>query len=220
MTGAMAALAYVLAYARQMRRTVEQSGIVPSRRRMGMMTSRIAAALSRISAERALLSFILRTLARSRQHRLLIALYAGMGFAYVSSSIAYVVYHHANTRWENRTEKAMLEIPLLLTFFLVIGLRVAFSIPVDVKANWLFRLAGRPDSGLHLGASRKTLWAIAVCPIVLGSAVAYSVVWPWDLAIRHVAVRGRGWHRSRSSSHWRSSTRRHSRAHTCRGNRI
>ncbi len=31
-------------------------------------------------------------------------------------------------------------IPLILLFFLIVGLRVSFSIPIEVRANWLFRL--------------------------------------------------------------------------------
>ena len=65
-----------------------------------------------------------------------------MGLAYVFSQAAYVLYHFRATDYgaiEGRAQTA-LGIPLILLFFLIVGLRVSFSIPMEVRANWLFRL--------------------------------------------------------------------------------
>ena len=84
---------FLLAYARQMRRAVEQYGIVPRRAgTLRRLADRVARLVSPLSGEHALLAFIGRTLARSRQHRSLIAIYAGLGLAYVFSGIADVIY--------------------------------------------------------------------------------------------------------------------------------
>jgi hypothetical protein len=184
----VAAAAYWLAYARQMRRTVEQSGIAPSRRALPLWAA-IARVLAHRPPERAILVFIGRTLARSRQHRLLLAIYAGMGLAYVFSQVAYVLYHFRATDFgalEGRAQTA-LGIPLILLFFLIIGLRVSFSIPMEVRANWLFRLTDPFGRGAYLDATRKTLLWLAVAPVVAIAAPIYMAVWPWPRALGHAA---------------------------------
>ncbi len=186
----VAAGTYALAYARQMRRTVEQAGIAPGAARWRSVTpfSAIAGLLARHAPERAILTFIGRTLARSRQHRLLLAIYTGMGLAYVFSQVAYVMYRSSAAAYgarEARTQTAM-GIPFILLFFLIAGLRVSFSIPVEVRANWLFRLTDPFGRGAYLAATRKTLLWLALAPVVAIAAPVYMAVWPWPRALGHV----------------------------------
>ena len=184
----VAAAAYALAYARQMRRAVEQSGIVPARRNLAPWRA-ISRVIARRAPEHAVLTFIGRTLARSRQHRLILAMYAGMGMAYVFSQAAYVLYRSRPTDFgasEGRAQ-AQLAIPFILLFFLIAGLRVSFSIPIEVRANWLFRLTDGNGRGAYLGATRKTLLLFGVAPVVAIAAPAYLAVWPWPRAVGHIA---------------------------------
>ena len=165
LTALIALGTYAMAYARQMRRTVEQSGIAPSRSRM-IPWAEIARVFIRRAPERAILTFVGRTLARSRQHRLLLSIYAGMGLAYVFSQVAYVLYHF-KTPPPGATEgpaQTVLGIPLILLFFLIIGLRVSFSIPIELRANWLFRLTDPFGRGVYLDATRKALGLSRWCP--------------------------------------------------------
>jgi hypothetical protein len=184
----VAALAYSRAYARQMRRAVEQSGIAPARRAFTLWPA-IARLFARRAPERGILVFIGRTLSRSRQHRLLLAVYAGMGLAYVFSQAAYVLYHFRATDFgaiEGRAQTA-LGIPFILLFFLIIGLRVSFSIPIEVRANWLFRLTDANSRGAYASASRKTLLLLALAPVVAIATPVYMAVWPRERAFEHAA---------------------------------
>ena len=61
----------------------------------------------------------------------------------------------------------LLAIPLLLTFFLVLGARAAFSVPSELGANWIFRLAGPRDVAAHAPATRLACGVIAVAPVTL-----------------------------------------------------
>ncbi|HVN03794.1 MAG TPA: hypothetical protein VMT86_05205 [Bryobacteraceae bacterium] len=182
---AVAGAAYGLAYARQMRRTVEQAGIVPRAAGRSWMPWRL---LARRSPERAILVFIGRTLARSRQHRLLLAIYTGLGLAYVFSGVAYLMYHSKATDFgavESRRQSA-LAIPLILMFFLVAGLRVSFSIPIEVRANWLFRLTDPFADGAYLKATRKAL-LLMTAPVAIAAAPIYAAIWPWPRVLGHMA---------------------------------
>jgi hypothetical protein len=183
----LAAVAYALAYARHIRRLVEQPGIIRARRTVPSPWARLAArGLSRRPLEGAILAFVIRTLARSRQHRMIMALYAGMGLTYVFSQIAAALYRPLAFGAALEREKTELGIPLILMFFVILGLRVCFSIPVELRANWLFRLTDPFASGAYLGAARKTLIAFGVAPALFVSAVAYAAVWPASRALGHV----------------------------------
>jgi len=183
----IAMAAYALAYARQLRRTVEQSGIAPARRAVLPWTA-LARLFVRRAPERAIFAFIARTVARSRQHRLLLSMYIGLGFGYVFSQIAYVLYHYKAVPYgdsEGRAQTA-LGIPLILLFFVVIALRVSFSIPVELRANWLFRLTDSFAGGAYLDATRKALLLFALAPVTAIAAPVYLALWPWPRALGHI----------------------------------
>jgi hypothetical protein len=185
----LATILYVLAYARQMRRTLQQAGIAPLQRsRATRWPAVIARLLARQPAERAILAFIARTVARSRQHRLLLSIYAGMGLAYTFSQTATLLYHPASRFWNaaREAQKIELGIPMILLFFVLIGLRVSYSIPIEVRANWIFRLTDSYAAGVYLSASRRALIAFALAPVVALSALTYAVFWPWPKALGHV----------------------------------
>ena len=106
-----------------------------------------------------------------------------------SAQVAYVLYHSRTTDFgalEGRQQTA-LGIPLILLFFLIVGLRVSFSIPIEVRANWLFRLTDLFGGAAYLDATHKTLLWLALAPVVAISAPIYMVVWPWPRALGHAA---------------------------------
>jgi hypothetical protein len=148
----------------------------------------MARSLARRPAERAILAFIARTVARSRQHRLLLAIYAGMGLAYTFSQAATLMYHPKSRFWNAALEgqKIQLGIPLVLLFFVLIGLRVSFSIPVEVRANWIFRLTDSSAAAVYLPAARRALIAFALAPVVTVSAIIYGSLWSWHRAVGHI----------------------------------
>ncbi|HZU26510.1 MAG TPA: hypothetical protein VFA04_13375 [Bryobacteraceae bacterium] len=181
---ALAIIVYALAYSRQMRRTVEQSGIVSrdySRAGGGLRV------LGRGQLQRGLLAFIGQTLARSRQHRLLLSIYVGIGLAWIFSQIAHTLYEAPGLDAAFERQRVPLAVPLVILFFVITGLRVSFSIPVDLRANWLFRLADPFGAGAYLAATRKTLLALGVAPVVAISFAACCAAGTWERALRHCA---------------------------------
>ena len=73
-----------------------------------------------------------------------------------------------------------------MLLFLIVGIRVSFSIPAEVRANWLFRMTDPFGSGAYLSAARKALLLFAVAPVLAISAAIYSAVWPWWKALAHL----------------------------------
>jgi hypothetical protein len=65
---------------------------------------------------------------------------------------------------------------------------VVFSLPLDLRANWIFRSLPLAAGGRCLNARRRALFAVSVAPaLALSAAVVFSL-WPWRLAAAHLAV--------------------------------
>jgi hypothetical protein len=93
--------------------------------------------------------------------------------------------HGGAIRHRARAQTA-LGIPLILLFFLIAGLRVSFSIPVEVRANWLFRLTDPFSRGAYVDAARKAMLWLALAPVLAMAAPIYMAVWPWPRALGHI----------------------------------
>jgi hypothetical protein len=89
------------------------------------MPKTIGQILFRSPFEEACLLFAFRVMTRSERHVLFLGGYVGIGLVIVAQSAA--------------TDLA--QIPLLLAFFLITGLRMAFDIPATTAANWAFRFS-------------------------------------------------------------------------------
>jgi CubicO group peptidase (beta-lactamase class C family) len=180
------AVAYSLAYLRTMRKIVEAPDIVP-RARSGRWLPSFGN-----SFETAVGQFTVQTLLRSRQHRLMIAFYLGIGFA------ATILF----PKWQVMRELAQdsaagrnagVSLPLLgstvlLMGLCVVGTRVAFNLPIDLRANWIFRITPMPEGPDCLKARRRAFYALAVAPIWAGSTALSFSIWPWQAAAEHSLV--------------------------------
>jgi hypothetical protein len=184
-----AAAGYALAYRRNIRRIIEQPDIVPGDR------SRPATRILRFLAhkllsrqlDRAILLFTARTIARSRQHRLLLAIFGGIGLAialaYAKSLINGTSEHH----W-NHPNRELLAGSVVLLFFAVIGTRAVFALPIALPSNWIFRVTTVHGPQAYFAAVRKSLLALTVVPIWIASAILYVAIWPRRPALEHVAM--------------------------------
>ncbi len=72
----------------------------------------------------------------------------------------------------------------------VVGTRVVFALPLDLRANWIFRVLPLAPPRDCLTAGRRALLLLSVTPVWLGSAVFCLRAWPWPQAAGHLAVLG------------------------------
>lgn len=63
--------------------------------------------------------------------------------------------------------------------FAVVGMRVAFALPVSLSANWIFRITELCPSREYFNNNRKILFWLMVIPICLGSAITAMPIYPW-----------------------------------------
>jgi hypothetical protein len=177
---------YILSYLRTLRRIVEEPDIVPGSRR-GSWLPRFGDAV-----ETAITQFSLRTLFRSRQHRLILAFYLGTGFAitilFLKTSVAQRQLMASRGDAWHQVSGALLASSVVMMIAWVVGTRVVFSMPVDLRANWIFRIAPIRGAPACLAARRRALVVLAVAPVGAGSAALFLSIWPWKPAASHLLI--------------------------------
>ena len=72
----------------------------------------------------------------------------------------------------------------------MVGACVVFSLPLDLRANWIFRVMPFRAGRQCLSACRRALFAISVAPAWAISAALILPLWPWRPAAAHLAVLG------------------------------
>ena len=72
--------------------------------------------------------------------------------------------------------------------FWVAGTRAVFALPVELRANWIFRvipIGGAPEC---LRAGRRTLLTLSVVPLCALAAAVYLWLGPWLAVAEHLLV--------------------------------
>ena len=125
---------------------------------------------------RAIFAFTIRTAARSRQHRMLLAGWVGLALALILSSIA---GGFAKNGWRilQAPSPVVLAAPLILAALTMTGMRMLFAIPTEIRANWTIRTRQPiPVSGAIDGATA----ALIVCGGLPSIIIAFaSAGWLW-----------------------------------------
>ncbi len=181
--GAGAAVISFLSYGRILRNITAAPDIVPSTQRW-LRVPNFGRPL-----QNAIVPFIWRSLLRSRQHRLIVAFYLGVGFSIVIATVDIAVA---------KVGSASALIPLVnlrflisttvLMSFAVVGVRVGFSFPISRQANWTFRVNQMQGALAYTVATRRALLLIAVTPVCLGSAIYAALFEPRLPSATHLAL--------------------------------
>jgi hypothetical protein len=146
----------------------------------------------------ALLEFSARTLLRSRQHRVVLAFYLGIGFTAVIFLLFVLTSRHLDRVTHQVVVGPAPNAPALVANVLVatlvmmcaavFGTRVVFSVPLSLRANWIFRVTQVRPTREYLAAIRRPLFFLAVLPIWAGSAAVCFSILRWRVAAVHLAV--------------------------------
>jgi hypothetical protein len=189
-TAFAAAALYPVSYMRTMRRTLEQPDITAAPRRFRWLP-RFGNQMQTAMAQ-----FTVRSLTRSRYHRLIVAFYFGLGLAFtivlVDQFLPTLFSTSSPTARDGNLWRGpnvpILAASIMMTVLAVVGVRVGFAIPIEFPANWIFRSIGvRPDPTV-LAANRRALLFLSVMPVWLVSAALCLKLWPWRQAVDHLAV--------------------------------
>jgi len=109
------------------------------------------------------------SLLRNRRHALIVASYLGMAIAIGIVGLLAAGLH--GTFSMAQPTPALLALPLVMMFFMVLGLRSAFTVPTDLDANWIFRLSA-PGVPIAAGATTAVMAGSVVLPVALLGGLA------------------------------------------------
>ena len=137
-------------YWRQMRVALAPSARVAASARARRRFAALLTGRDRVA--HATSDFVLTTLARSPVQQAPIAIAASLGVAIVSIALATRDGGFAELRVPRTV---VLWIPIVLGYWVIVGLRASFVLPTELKAAWAFRVHSRLPSVIVLGRSTR-----------------------------------------------------------------
>ena len=173
---------YPLAYRRVMIAVVQEGFTERPASRLRSAARVLTLATGRAPDIRAISQFVLATLGRVERHRFIIAASVGVVVAWALPGWMSVM---STAPAAPRVE--LLSLPLAAMVFLVAGLRIAVSLPSDVRAGWIFDVSP-PHRGHARATIERTMIAFCIVPISLLFAPLYRSLWGWHVALSHTAV--------------------------------
>jgi hypothetical protein len=179
----IAVATYAAAYPRHVRKILEEQELAPTKR----LRFPLARWVSRNPVERAVFEFASRTMLRNRRPRLLLAIYSTAGLAYVFDGVSALIRQGGAGYW-SRPAVQSASIPLILSFFLFLGMRVLFRYPVELKSNWVFQVNGTGLPERYLAGARRVVMVYGVLPVALATFPLYVSFWGWAASLRHLSL--------------------------------
>ena len=143
------------------------------------------------SFDNTLLVFIGRAFSRSRQQRLILAFYMGVG-----SAMLLAVLGMATAKTDTlvgsppRISLQFLVSTIVAMTVVVVGIRAGFAFPISLRANWVFRLHQIQLASAYLRATRRALIVLTVVPVCFVSAICGLIFEPASAALEHIALLG------------------------------
>jgi hypothetical protein len=175
-----ACTALLLCYFRLMRRMVEQPDILPQTRFVSW-SPRFGNSLTG-----AITRFSMRTLLRSRQHRMILSFYLGIGITIVVGYVKVTNRGFESTR--ETISNSFLFASILMMILTVLALRVVASLPISLSANWIIRVTQVRSASDYHRAIRWSWLTLGVAPVLASIAAFLLAVSPWRPALGHFCV--------------------------------
>lgn len=129
---------------------------------------------------RAILQFSGRSLARSRQMRLILALYSGIGLALAMTAVK-------RGQWGEASE-SLLGASIIFLLAVGVGARVVFAMPLHLRANWVFQMTQVQPISRYLSAIRWTFFVLGTVAPILVAVLLLLLVWPLQTVLGHMLI--------------------------------
>jgi len=166
----------LLSYRQVMKKIVEQPDLNPAKSSMRWLP-RLGASL-----QAAIALFCLRSIMRSRQHRVALAFCWSVVFAICVSMLRQV-----STVPPEPVSLGLIIPTMIMMSFAVVGLRGVFSLPISLNANWILRVTQLRPTTAYIAATRRSLQLFGMMPILVISAALSYHFRPLTHAYQHLA---------------------------------
>lgn len=132
--------------------------------------------------QQAVYDFSSNTLKKSHFHKVRLASFiaVALGLILVLVLPQPAIFHEGSL-----TSRTLMALPLILGFFLLIGLRGIVQIPSSLDANWVFRLTEYERKRHYFSALRKVILFRALIPLFFFCLIFYTFLWGPRAALLH-----------------------------------
>jgi hypothetical protein len=184
----IAIAAYALSYRRCFKRIPENVDVVPTTTApyVSWIFRVLDHTVLRSGFQRAIYRFAMKTVLRSERHSLVLGGFLGLGVV-LSSQVLFAAFNNKNVG-VSAPSAEILSIPLIVSYCLIIGLRFAFTIPTELRANWIFKLLLDKTIPECIPLARKVLLTFVVPWVVLVVFPLHVYLWGWIDGSLHAFV--------------------------------
>jgi hypothetical protein len=187
LVGGLALSTYLISYRTHVRKSLESLEPNSTARAavQALLSKPIDALMARKPRELALFHFVVSTITRSATQRLFLTAFVGLGLSLVLAKLL-AIFAGAGPAPQFPVTAGWLTIPLTLSFFLLVGMRVVFILPAELPANWVFQITATGPREDYLGGVRKAMLLVGVAPLALAFLPVTVIWWGWLVALKHL----------------------------------
>jgi hypothetical protein len=185
----VALCAYAVGYQRHFVRIAEiadstASARAPRTSRLGLLLDRLAL---RTPFQKGCFRFVCRTLLRSEAHRLVLTAVGGLSLVLASQALM-DAFEGAKSWRAAALSPDALSIPFILSFLVIVGLRLVFEIPVELRSNWIFQLMLDQDGEECEPLARKVMLILVLPWLLVVAFPVYAYLEGWVVAGLHTLL--------------------------------
>ncbi|HKV47393.1 MAG TPA: hypothetical protein VJN69_04825 [Candidatus Acidoferrales bacterium] len=175
---------YALSYRRCFLRSAETIVVLPAG---GGVIARFVlrvldGCLLRSPFQRGGFRFVIKALFRSETHSLTWIAFTAVGVMIASNNL--LLANSGPGPASTLPSTVVLGVPLVLTYFLMLGVRAAFEIPSPLRSNWTFRFGVDPATRELTALAKRVMIAFEV-PLLIASFAVFAYFWGWRIASIH-----------------------------------
>jgi hypothetical protein len=179
-----ALVAYAISYYTSFKRIPETSDIISANQGTGLSWFfRLLDQTVLISKfQRGGYRFAMKTLMRSEHHGLVLGAFFGLGIV-TASQFLFAAFRGKEVQAGHLPSFEILAVPLVLSYCMIVGIRLAFELPAELRANWIFRLSLDKSKHECIPLAVKIMLTFIV-PWVLGILFpVYGYLWGWRVGL-------------------------------------
>ena len=186
---AIALCAYAVGYQRHFVRIAEIADATATSRnprtwRLGTLLDRL---VLRTPFQRGCFRFVCRTLQRSEAHRLVLTAIGGLSLVLASQALM-DAFENAKSWRQAALSANALSIPFIISFLVVVGLRLVFEIPAELRSNWIFQLLLDRDGEECEPLARKVILTLLLPGLLAITFPVYVYLDSWRVACLHTLL--------------------------------
>jgi len=185
----VAFIAYALSFRRSFIRIPEMAdaGPLPRFRHSVSPLTPLHKTILRAAPQRACYHFVARTLLRSDGHLQILLGFAALGLALSGETLSSA----SNLRslvTAPIPSAEFLSVPFILAYCVIVGIRFAFGMPADLRANWIFRYWLDPNQQDARAIARRVLLLFSLPWLAPAALFSILFFWGWTAALLHTAI--------------------------------